>query len=188
MTRLATIIPLALALLAPLRPAGAQPTFVNGLVIPGATLDATREPGANAGRLGFFSEPLPMIPEIGRRYLEPTRRPVMRVTGDAQGTLATNLPQDVLGRLIGADVLGQVQADDVGVVMGADVVLITCERRSNHESENTLQGNTPSTRPPGQRPVPDARGDAAIRRVCRAALAGCTSSRNPCGLRRPMSR
>lgn len=56
MTRLAATIPLALALLVPLRPAGAQPTFVNGLMVPGATLDATREPGANAGRLGFFSD------------------------------------------------------------------------------------------------------------------------------------
>jgi hypothetical protein len=34
----------------------AEPTFVNGLVIPGDTLDATRQPGANAGRLGFFSD------------------------------------------------------------------------------------------------------------------------------------
>jgi len=34
----------------------AEPTFVNGLVIPGDTLDATQRPGANAGRLGFFSD------------------------------------------------------------------------------------------------------------------------------------
>ena len=34
----------------------AQPTFVNGLVIDGATLDATRQPGANGGRLGMFSD------------------------------------------------------------------------------------------------------------------------------------
>jgi len=34
----------------------AEPVFVNGLVIPGATLDATRQPGANAGRVGFFSD------------------------------------------------------------------------------------------------------------------------------------
>ena len=31
-------------------------TFVNGLVIPGATLDATRVPGANEGRFGHFSD------------------------------------------------------------------------------------------------------------------------------------
>src|SRR4029450_11044898 len=35
--------------------ASAQPAFVNGLVIPGNTLDATGEPGTNAGRFGFFS-------------------------------------------------------------------------------------------------------------------------------------
>jgi len=36
--------------------AAAQPSFVNGLVIPGATLDATKVPGANAGRFGQFSD------------------------------------------------------------------------------------------------------------------------------------
>jgi len=36
--------------------AAAQPSFVNGLVIAGATLDATRVPGANAGRFGQFSD------------------------------------------------------------------------------------------------------------------------------------
>jgi hypothetical protein len=36
--------------------AWAQPTFVNGLVIPGESLDATEQPGANAGRLGMFSD------------------------------------------------------------------------------------------------------------------------------------
>ncbi len=34
----------------------AQPTFVNGLVIPGSALDATRQPGANGGRFGHFSD------------------------------------------------------------------------------------------------------------------------------------
>jgi hypothetical protein len=34
----------------------AEPVFVNGLVIDGDSLDATRAPGANAGRLGFFSD------------------------------------------------------------------------------------------------------------------------------------
>jgi hypothetical protein len=34
----------------------AEPAFVNGLTIAGDTLDATRKPGANAGRLGFFSD------------------------------------------------------------------------------------------------------------------------------------
>jgi len=31
----------------------AQPAFVNGLVIPGDQLDATRQAGANSGRFGF---------------------------------------------------------------------------------------------------------------------------------------
>ena len=34
----------------------AQPQFVNGPRIPGATLDASGEPGANAGRFGHFSD------------------------------------------------------------------------------------------------------------------------------------
>jgi hypothetical protein len=37
-------------------PASAQPAFVNGIVIPGSLLDATRQPGANGGRFGFFSD------------------------------------------------------------------------------------------------------------------------------------
>ena len=47
---------LALALLLVASPASAEPTFVNGLVIGGDTLDDTRQPGANAGRFGFFSD------------------------------------------------------------------------------------------------------------------------------------
>jgi len=35
---------------------GAEPTFVNGLLIPGNSLDDTGQPGANAGRFGFFSD------------------------------------------------------------------------------------------------------------------------------------
>jgi hypothetical protein len=34
----------------------ADPVFVNGLLLPGSMLDATRLPGANNGRLGFFSD------------------------------------------------------------------------------------------------------------------------------------
>lgn len=37
-------------------PAVAVPTFVNGLTISGATLDATGTQGANQGRVGFFSD------------------------------------------------------------------------------------------------------------------------------------
>src|SRR6267378_5105284 len=47
---------LALATLLAASSVSAEPTFVNGLVIGGGTLDDTREPGANAGRLGFFSD------------------------------------------------------------------------------------------------------------------------------------
>jgi len=36
--------------------ASAGPCFVNGLLIPGSTLDATRAPGAAAGRFGHFSD------------------------------------------------------------------------------------------------------------------------------------
>lgn len=36
--------------------AWADPTFINGLTIDGGALDKTREPGANTGRLGFFSD------------------------------------------------------------------------------------------------------------------------------------
>jgi Esterase-like activity of phytase len=49
-------IALAAIASAPSCGAWAEPTFVNGVVIPGDTLDATRKPGANAGRLGFFSD------------------------------------------------------------------------------------------------------------------------------------
>lgn len=34
----------------------ALPTFVNGMTVPGSTLDATGAPGANQGRVGFFSD------------------------------------------------------------------------------------------------------------------------------------
>ncbi len=44
--------------------ASAQPTFVNGLVIPGDTLDVTQIAGANAGRFGQFSD----------LYYDPVRR------------------------------------------------------------------------------------------------------------------
>jgi hypothetical protein len=43
---------LALATLLVASSVSAKPTFVNGRVIGGGTLDDTREPGANAGRLG----------------------------------------------------------------------------------------------------------------------------------------
>jgi hypothetical protein len=51
-----SLLVLVAVLLALASVAGAQPTFVNGLVINGGTLDATRQPGANEGRFGFFSD------------------------------------------------------------------------------------------------------------------------------------
>lgn len=47
---------LALAILLVASPVAGEPTFVNGLLINGSMLDDTRQPGANAGRLGFFSD------------------------------------------------------------------------------------------------------------------------------------
>ncbi len=46
----------SVVLLATVGIASAQPAFVNGLVIPGETLDATGQPGANQGRFGAFSD------------------------------------------------------------------------------------------------------------------------------------
>jgi hypothetical protein len=56
MRRACLFLSLAVLVLAQSLVARAEPVFVNGIVIPGATLDATRQPGANAGRLGFFSD------------------------------------------------------------------------------------------------------------------------------------
>jgi hypothetical protein len=42
--------------LGPVSGAWADPVFVNGLVIEGGALDDTGTPGANSGRLGFFSD------------------------------------------------------------------------------------------------------------------------------------
>jgi len=48
---------------------------------------------------------------------------VMRVAGDAQRTLAPDLLEDLLGCLIRADVLPDVQGDDVGVLLAAQMIL-----------------------------------------------------------------
>ena len=44
----------------------AEPAFVNGLTIVGDTIDANRNPGANAGRLGVRDASHPRTP--GQRY------------------------------------------------------------------------------------------------------------------------
>ena len=51
-----SIVPLGLVLVCSVATASAQPTFVNGLRIPGNLLDATGQPGANDGRFGHFSD------------------------------------------------------------------------------------------------------------------------------------
>ena len=56
MLRLRSFFVLAALVLPLAGPAAADPVFVNGLRFPGGMLDATRRPGANAGRLGFFSD------------------------------------------------------------------------------------------------------------------------------------
>ena len=58
-------------------------------------------------------QPLAMVPEVARADLDPARRPMMGMAGDAQRILAANLAQDFVGRLIGADVALDVEGDDV---------------------------------------------------------------------------
>ena len=64
MRRLLAVFVFAVSLFVSTTVATAQPTFVNGIVINGGVLDATREPGANGGRFGFFSD----------LYYDPVRR------------------------------------------------------------------------------------------------------------------
>lgn len=56
MQRLFVTSILGLSLLGTAAHLGAQPAFVNGITIDGASLDATAVAGANSGRLGFFSD------------------------------------------------------------------------------------------------------------------------------------
>jgi hypothetical protein len=53
---LAFLASLAVIALGQASTVSAQTVFVNGFVIPGDTLDATNQPGANGGRFGFFSD------------------------------------------------------------------------------------------------------------------------------------
>ena len=52
-----------------------------------------------------IDEPLPVVPQIAGADLDPPRRPVMRMAGDAERALPPDLLEDVLGRLVGADEL-----------------------------------------------------------------------------------
>ncbi|MCM3880104.1 MAG: esterase-like activity of phytase family protein [Vicinamibacterales bacterium] len=56
MRTLRVILCSSVFLLATVISSSAQPAFVNGIVIPGTTLDATGLPGANQGRFGAFSD------------------------------------------------------------------------------------------------------------------------------------
>src|SRR5262245_19491964 len=56
MLRVSLSVCLLTALLSAAPRSSAQPAFVNGLIIPGNTVDSTGVPGANAGRFGFFSD------------------------------------------------------------------------------------------------------------------------------------
>src|SRR2546425_9611773 len=68
--------------------------------------------------------PVPaMIPEVTGADLEAARGAVMGMTRDAQRVLVADFAPDVVGRLIGADVLFDVERDDVRVLAAADVVL-----------------------------------------------------------------
>ena len=53
----------------------------------------------------------------------PARRAVMRMAGDADRALPANLGEDRVGRLVGADVLLDVERDDVRVALAAKLVL-----------------------------------------------------------------
>src|SRR5215468_7418029 len=67
--------------------------------------------------------PLAVIPQIAGPDFHPARRAVMRMTGNAQCALPPDLLKDLLGRLIGADPLPQIQSHDVRVFLAPDVVL-----------------------------------------------------------------
>jgi len=56
---------------------------------------------------------LAVVPQVTRADLEAPWCAVMGMTGDAQRALTTNLPKNGIRRLIGADVLLDVQRDDV---------------------------------------------------------------------------
>jgi len=66
---------------------------------------------------------LAMVPQVARADLEAPRRPVMRVTGDAQPALPPDLAEDGVGGLVGADVTLDVERDDVRVLAAAQPVL-----------------------------------------------------------------
>src|ERR1041384_90145 len=64
-----------------------------------------------------------VIPQVAGADLEPPRRAVMRMAGDAQRALTPDFAQDRVGGLVGADVLLDVERDDVRVLAAAQPVL-----------------------------------------------------------------
>jgi hypothetical protein len=64
-----------------------------------------------------------MIPEIAGTDLDASRRPVVRMARDAERPLPADFSQDLVGALVGADVLFDVQRNDVRVLVAADPVL-----------------------------------------------------------------
>jgi len=56
-----------------------------------------------------------MIPEIARADFETPHRPMMQMAGDAERALPPNLTQHIVCPLIGADVLLDVERNDVEV-------------------------------------------------------------------------
>jgi hypothetical protein len=88
-----------------------------------AALESSHIIGAHA-RNSEVADGVPVVlAEVARPDFHGSRRAVVRMTGDAESTLAPDDPQDLLGRLIGADEVADVQADVMGVVLAAQVVL-----------------------------------------------------------------
>src|SRR6185436_11232717 len=54
--------------------------------------------------------------------LDTARRPVIRMTADADSPLTSNVFQNRFGRLVGADVLANVQRDNVRVLLASKMV------------------------------------------------------------------
>ena len=57
-----------------------------------------------------------VVPQVAGADLDAARRPVVRMAGDAERALPADLAQDVVGGLVGADVVLDVERDDVRVL------------------------------------------------------------------------
>ena len=81
---------------------------------------------------------LPVIPQVAGADLDPARGAMVWMAGNAQRTLATDVAQDVPGGLIGADVVLDVERDDVRVLAAAQPVLRDLRAR-HHEHAVLLE-------------------------------------------------